>query len=474
MNGLRLAGDGMVKEAYVWPRFAAASRAGVAYDLTGSQSTILRGGVGLFFDRPTGNSIYALVGNPPASEFSTVRYAHLQTLGTGGLATVGPPRMVQWQYQAEIPKSVQWNVGLQKTLPWSTTFDVSYVGQHSWDMLNEIHGGGGSPINAPDYGAAYLPQNQDPTRTASSVAGATALPEELLRPYRGYGPVLEQWTDFYQTSDSIQASFNRRFRDGLSFGVNYTLGLRFNSNTFTPVRLEHRADGSYGYRADQAEFNELMKQDNLRRHVGKAHFVWDLPDVAGGSGGFRVVGAVVNDWQLSGILTAASGSRYSVGYSYQNDGSNVNLTGSPDYAARIRIVGDPGSGCSSDRYAQFNAAAFAGPLPGSLSLESGRNYLVGCPDRILDLAIARNFKLGGSRVAQIRLDMFNALDTVVYTGRNTTLQLVSPTNQTVRNAQHLANGELNASRLTPRTAGFGAATAAAAMRSLQLQLRLQF
>ncbi len=70
--------------------------------------------------------------------------------------------------------------------------------------------------------------------------------------------------------------------------------------------------------------------------------------------------------------------------------------------------------------------------------------------------------------------MFNALDTVIYTGRNTTLQLVSPTDQTVRNAQYLDNGQLNPDRRTPRTAGFGAATSAAAMRSLQLQLRLQF
>jgi hypothetical protein len=474
LNGLRLAGQDMAKEAYRWPALAIAPRFGAAYDLTGSQSVILRGGVGLFFDRPTGNSIYALVGNPPASEFSTVRYAQLQTLGTGGLTTAGPPRLVQWRYDAAIPKSFQWNIGVQKTLPWSSTLDVSYVGQHSWDMLNEIHGGGGSPLNAPDYGAAYLAVNQDPTRASSAVPGATALPEELLRPFRGYGPIVEQWPDFYQTSDSIQTSFNRRFRDGLSFGVNYTLGLRFNSNTFTPVRLEHHTDGGYDYRSDQAEFNELMKQDNLRRHVAKAHFVWDLPNLPTATSGAKLLGAVLNDWQLSGIFTAASGSRYTAGYSYQNNGSNVNLTGSPDYAARIRIVGDAGSGCSDNQYAQFNTAAFAGPLPGSVSMESGRNYLVGCPDRILDLAIARNFRLGGGRTAQIRVDMFNALDTVVYTGRNTTLQLVSPTNQTVRNAQYLANGQIDPARLTPRTAGFGAATGAAAMRSIQLQLRLQF
>ena len=318
------------------------------------------------------------------------------------------------------------------------------------------------------------PANQDPTRAPSSVPGATALPVELLRPYRGYAQISEKWTDFYQTSDSIQTAFNRRFRDGVSFGVNYTFGLRFDSNTFTPVRLQHHADGSYAYRDDQAEFDELMRQDNLRRHVAKANFVWDLPDLRFGSGASRLAAAVLNDWQLAGIFTASSGSRYSVGYSYQNNGANVNLTGSPDYAARIRILGDPGSGCSGDQYGQFNAAAFGGPLPGSVSMESGRNYLIGCPDKRLDLAVSRSFRLGGNRKAEIRMDMFNALDTVIYTGRNTTLQLVSPTNQTVRNAQYLDNGQLNPDRRTPRTAGFGAATSASAMRSLQLQLRLQF
>ena len=60
----------------------------------------------------------------------------------------------------------------------------------------------------------------------------------------------------------------------------------------------------------------------------------------------------------------------------------MNLTGSPSYAARIRVVGDPGSGCSDDQYAQFNTAAFAGPTYNSLGLESGANLLAGCFEKI--------------------------------------------------------------------------------------------
>lgn len=473
LNGLRLAGEGMAKEAYVWPTLAVAPRFGMAYDLLGDQQTILRGGLGMFYDRPTGNSIYALVLNPPTSEQATIRYAQLQNLDSGQRLS-GSPNMQQWQYEAEIPTSLQWNVGIQRVLPFASTFDISYVGHYSYNLLNELHGGGAAPINAPDYGAAFLPQNQDPTLAPSSVPGARAVSTDQLRPYRGYGSIAEKWTDFYQRYDSIQTSLNRRFRDGISFGLNYTLSLRFEGNAFTPIRLEHTPDGRYQYRSDQAEFDELMKMDNLQRHVVKANMVWDLPDLPTNGAGSRALGLVLNDWQLSGIYTAGSNNRYTVGYSYQNSGSNVNITGSPDYSGRVRIVGDPGSGCSSSQYAQFNADAFAGPLPGSVSTESGRNYLVGCADQLLDLAIARNFRLGGSRTAQFRVDLFNALDTVIYTGRQTTLQLNNPTSQTVVNNQYLANGELNQARLQPRNAGFGAATAAAAMRSVQVQLRLQF
>ena len=95
----------------------------------------------------------------------------------------------------------------------------------------------------------------------------------------------------------------------------------------------------------------------------------------------------------------------------------MNLTGSPDYAARVVINGDTGSGCSDDRFSQFSTAAFSGPLPGSVGLESGRNYMIGCPDKTTDLAIARAFKLGGARTAQFRVEMFNAFNAVVYNAR---------------------------------------------------------
>jgi hypothetical protein len=369
-------------------------------------------------------------------------------------------------------------------LPWSSALDFSYVGQSATHQLNGEVGRGFVNINAIDFGTAFLPDSQDPTLAASSVPGATAYASNLLRPIYGYNNIDEQWQDFYRTAHTLQTSFNRRFSRGVQAGVNYTLTLKdegtsgigsgFNGQG-AGIRLQHNPDGSYFVRPDQAEYDELNKNQGLRRHLIKANFLWDLPDLAESSGTMRrVLAAALNDWQLSGMFTGGSNSPYTITYSYLTGGAPVNLTGSPDYNAMVRILGDTGSGCSSDQYRQFNVGAFAGPIAPSLGLESGRNYMQSCADHTIDLAIARNFKLGGARVLQARLELFNAFNTVVFSNRVTQLQLVSPTDQTVRNSQFLPDGTLDPSRVLPRNAGFGAVTAAQPMRSVQASVRFSF
>ena len=70
--------------------------------------------------------------------------------------------------------------------------------------------------------------------------------------------------------------------------------------------------------------------------------MWDLPNLALRQRRHEGGRTIVNDWQLSGILTAGSAPRYDVTYAYQNGGTSVNLTGSPSYPAMIRFVGDTG------------------------------------------------------------------------------------------------------------------------------------
>ena len=100
---------------------------------------------------------------------------------------------------------------------------------------------------------------------------------------------------------------------------------------------------------------------NLQRHLVKANWVWDLPDYNTSNTGGKIVGAVINNWQVSGLFTGGSGNRYDLNYSYQNGIGAQNITGSPDYNGRVVINGDLGKGCSSNPFTQFNSGAVAGP-----------------------------------------------------------------------------------------------------------------
>ncbi len=461
-NGLFVSGQGITETTYTWPTLGVAPRVGAAYDVLGGQKLVLRGGAGLYFDRPSGNSIYAQVTNPPAVQNVTVNNADLKSLGSGAQ---GPPALSVFEYAGGLPSSTQWNLGMQTTLPWASALDISYVGQHAWNQYQ------GTNLNAIDFGTTFLPQSQDAT-VATSFLGSNTVPNEQMRAFKGYGAITQQLSRGWNTYHSLQLSFQRRFRDGVSFGFNDTISLSNVGNS--GARLEHAPDGSYRYRADQADADKLLQTDPVRHNL-KANFVWDLPDVTSQSSVWRAVGVVINDWQFSGIWEATTGAPYQIGFSYQNGGGNVNLTGSPDYGARIRLNGDPGEGCSGDVYRQFNTGAFLGPLVGSVGLESGNNYLKGCFQSRLDLSIARNIRLPGAKNIQLRVDMFNAPNQAIITNRNTSMTLSSPNDPaTVSNLPYDASGNLIAARSLPRGAGFGVATGYQAARSIQAQVRFSF
>ena len=224
-------------------------------------------------------------------------------------------------------------------------------------------------------GTAFLPSPQDPTIAASAIPGATsfaATNPDLVRAYRGYSSMAAPagFTRAGGRSTRSSSRCNRRFRDGLQFGFSDTIavGHRQRRAAIRPrrgraVRPSGRSGPGAGAPRQPVPGNAAPHRS---AHVMKASAVWDLPDIKQQQ--HRLEGARARRQRLAalGDLDGRDGRAYTVGFSYQNGGANVNLTGSPDFGARIRIVGDPGKGCSSDPYRQFNTAAFQGPLVGSV------------------------------------------------------------------------------------------------------------
>jgi hypothetical protein len=474
LDGIRRAGDGIANTNYTWPALVVGPRFGFAYDVTGKSNLVLRGGFGLFYDRPDGNTVFSTPGNPPTATAQDLRNGQLSTLGQG-LSPVPVPALVTFQYKAKVPSSWQWQAGFQKSLPWGMVGDVMYVGNHGYNRLGSFQGGTQQLLNAVDIGAAYLPQNQDPTLGTATVPGGSAYTTNLLRPYRGLGTIGQNTTAFWDTYHSIQASLNRRFRGGLSLGAAYTYGISLKGNTGLTQRYVHAPDGTISLRSDEQAYEDLNSTLDRRPHFLKFNTVWDSPGIRGKGVFLR---ELTGDWQLAGVWTATSGPAYDLLYSYNSGGANVNITGSPDWAGKAILGSGLGSGCSGNQYGQFNALAVKGPTYNSVGMESGRLYLRGCPNDTVDVSIVRRIRFGKifseTRRLEFRADIFNALNTVVINARSTTATFNNPASMALQNNQYNSDGSLNASRLLPKSAGFGAATGAQTMRNLQLEARFTF
>jgi hypothetical protein len=450
-NGAFQAGQGINDTMYSGNVFRVSPRLGVVYDLTGEGRTVVRGGFGIFYDRPQGNIVFDTINNAPGLLQPSIQWGLMQNLAGGAndpLPTLG---MQPTAYDFTPPKVYAWNVGVQHKVWKAITLDVAYVGSKNEDLIEQ------EQINALPLGTLFKPENQDPTRAPNpSVPGSTALTTDLLRPYRGYGGI--RWWDAtgYSNYHALQTSLNRRFDNGLMFSVFYvwskTLGV---GNTDWSSRIPYASD-------EENRRVNYSYTDYDRPHNFVVNFVYQTPRLADGA-----LGVIANDWQISGVYRWTSGRPYAIGWSIPGIGSN-NLTGGTDVGARVVVTCDPGSGWSGDPYKQINTSCFAPPQVGSKGDESARFFLHGPPINNLDLSISKAFALKKGIRLEIRLDAFNALNHTQFTGVNSTVAFRSLTDWTVTNLPYDASGALI------RNNGFGTINGVAPPRQLQLVTRLTF
>ena len=276
LNGL-FTHEQILPDLYKFPALAVAPRFGAAWDVKGTQSLVLRGSLGLFYDREGVNLGRQMITNPPYTRNVTRRAGQFQDFNSG-LATESAPALVAMPFEAPIPASVQWSTGVQMTAPYATVLDVAYRGTRGYNLmaLNDH----ARHLNHFDFGAAFLAKNEDPTRTGTStVPGATSLVSlhpDLVRAFPGYGTIAQQggfpgWRRYH----GIELGVTRRMRNGWSFGFIDSISLYDREQS--PFRVQHNADGSVTARADQAEADRLLGNLAPRPHIMRANFNWQVP-----------------------------------------------------------------------------------------------------------------------------------------------------------------------------------------------------
>jgi hypothetical protein len=446
-NGIAQGGvNGFTKYLQSTPPLVWGPRVGIAWDVTGHQNVVIRTGAGIYYDRYQGNRVFDYVRNPPLGIQPVLNYGLAKDISPTS-ALLSPPDFYAADQPGKLPTVTNFTFGVQNKLPHGFVLDTAYVGalfRHLQDNRN---------LNYVPYGAAFQPQNQDPTISSSLPGGAALLPQ-FLRGLRGIGNINLYEGAATGNYNSLQVTLNRRMSSHVFVGMSYTW-----SKDLTT------ASGDTNFvRPDQ--FTRMAyygPSGNDRHHNFALNYVVDLPHMERMN---KVVKSVLGGWQVSGVTVFQSGSPYGIGYSITGV-AQQNITGSTTEGARVSFLGNPATG-NSDPYNRLNAAMVVPPSVGSIGLESGVNYMRGPGINDFDMSLQKQFSIKERVRLQFRADAFNAFNHTQFSGYNSTVTYASLTNLTPTNLYLKADGSLN------NINGFGTVNGARSPRIMQLVIRLQF
>jgi hypothetical protein len=338
-----------------------APRIGAAFQLfkRPGLETMLRGGVGIFYDLGTGP-----LGNTASSfpyqrrkTFNNVLYPldityttqlpYNQTLPVS-LIRVADPHL-------QLPRVMQWNFGIEQSLGAKQTLTATYVG----------------------------------------ATGRRLLRTELLQ---NPSPFFEQVyvTTNKATSDyhALQLQFQRRLAQGFQAYASYTwahsIDIASNDSTANLPTLASR--DPYDAQLDRGP------SDFDIRHSLTAAISYDIPSLFK-SGIGR---AVLSRWSVETIFSARSAAPVDIFSRRVSDFGLVNLR--PDLNTDVPLYLSDASAPGGRR---INPDAFATPIYVDGQGSLGRNALRGFPFTQIDFAVHRNFALTDRVGLQFRMEIFN-------------------------------------------------------------------
>jgi hypothetical protein len=341
-NGLLLATDNSTPRGLMNNRGVHfAPRAGFAWDPFGKGDTAIRGGFGMFYDRPAGALIQAFATNPPAVITPTIYYGNLATL-LGSSGVLFPQSVSGVTRDGKLPAVMNFSLGVQRRIGSLFLVDVAYVGSLARHMIEM------RDYNTTPFGVNFKRENEDPT------APGRPLRATFLRPYRGYDAINIMEFTGNSSYHSLQAQVKRRF------------GRRINAEgVWTWSKAMTYADN------DRANRSVLLPG---WRDYGKAGFdathtlnvIWtyDVPGLSNRLGP-KWTRHVFDGWHLSGLSHFISGYPFPVTFSQVG---GADFTGSTE-PGRVNLIANPILPKDQRSFSRhFNTAAFALPRPGAFGV----------------------------------------------------------------------------------------------------------
>jgi hypothetical protein len=388
------------------PKRPFAPRVGFEFRPFASDSTVVRGGYGLFVVPYTLHEYDSNENYPWAETFSAAGYNFNQLYPA--LTTIANSTDVAGLDQAEPPTTTnpyiqQWSFGVQREVAHNMKVDVGYVGSMGTHLETRL--------------AANQPFGYSATDTPE---------QRMMRyPYYNFGTYGLNGTPFSpgfldqgnftaaSNYNSLQTSLNYRAKDVSLLA------------SFTWASSMDDASASEGTGLDNAGWQGPMDAHDIQRDYAKSSFdvnkrlaisaVYQLPVGRGkkfGSEMNRAADLVVGGWQVNGIYTAQGGIPFDVA---ANDIGGV-LLADAQRANKLGSAYPAGFQKSASQW--FNIASYVQPAEGAFGTEPRDDIRAPGVDD-LDFSIFKNFQIWERAKFQLRGEAFNATNHV---------ELAAPTN----------------------------------------------
>ena len=409
-------------------------RIGVAYALT--DKMVFRAGAGRFFTRLGVSDSVFLGGNPPLQP--TVSITRGRADNPGGTSGNAFPLVVTSQDRVfKNPEAWTWNATFEREIGFNTTVEVGYVGRRG------LHGQRERNIN----------QLQPGTCQYNTSNGQTVCPSnpDTLRPFKGFGIIRVTNNDANSMYHGLQLSANRRFSNGLLFGVAYTLSKSSDDGSGQRDVIPNAYDA-------HALWGPSVYD---RRHVMVVNAVYELPFFKDRN---RLSGKLLGGWTVSAVSQFQSGVPFTI--TAPDDFAGVG----PGSGRQFWVInGEPTldhkfPGITSDSNFWFRASVSA-PAPGTFSTQRSRSMIYGPGFQNHNLGLFKDFAITERHKIQFRAEAFNWLNHPNW----------GSTNGNGTGVYDFNAGTADGIDLNPRnTATFGKLTAKGSERQLQFALRYQF
>jgi hypothetical protein len=376
VNGIVVAGRNSPHGRGIYPteKDDIMPRVGFAWDVGSNGATLLRGGYGIYYDQPlVGIFLQNAFVNPPFVTNPQVLNPQLSNPGAGQSPATRPiVSLIASSDPFRIPKTQQWNVGVQRRLYDKGVLDLTYAGSAGDHLIQPVD------INQP--------QPEDVVRLSGLL--------NLARPYAGYATINMRQTTARARYQGLLVGFRHDSGRAGTLNLSYTL-----SRTRTDATNDRDAVDLPQNPLDLAAEYALARTD--RTHVFTASYVYELPFFRKGNG---LAKQVLGGWQVSGITQLWSGPPIS---RVVNGTTNGGRRGN-----RVNQVSDPLAGPPADTPGGvywFNPAAFAPPADGTYGT-TGRALFRLPGVNQWDVTLSKNWYPSKSTRLQFRADFINAFN----------------------------------------------------------------